>query len=151
MSEKTLTGRKFFMIIASFFGVVIGANLFMAYMAISTFPGLVIKNAYVASQNFNVEKSAQVALGWKVSATVSGKILTLRIVDADGAAVRPATLEATLGRPTHSREDRMPAFEFNGWAFVAPVDISPGNWNLRLVATAMDGTAFRKRITIDGF
>ena len=59
VTKKELTGRKVFAIMATGFSVIIGVNITMAYSAISTFPGLVVKNSYVASQNFDRELSAQ--------------------------------------------------------------------------------------------
>ncbi len=148
MSEKVLTGRKVFAIVASFFGVIIGVNLTMAYMAVKTFPGLETRNSYVASQNFNGDKAAQIALGWDVVATVSGGILTLSIRDKNGEPVRVAELAGTLGRATNVSRDQTPEFTFDGTAYVAPADLAPGNWNLRMQAVAQDGTPFRQRIVI---
>ncbi|PHQ98040.1 MAG: nitrogen fixation protein FixH [Marinosulfonomonas sp.] len=148
MSTKELTGRKFFLIIASFFGVIITVNVFMAYQAVSTFPGLVTSNSYVASQTFNDERAAQLALGWDVKGVVADGVLTLSIVDSDANPVPVAKLDAILGRATHVSEDTTPAFEFDGTAYVAAVDLAPGNWNLRMIAIAQDGTQFRQRVVI---
>lgn len=148
MSEKVLTGRKVFFITASAFGVIIGVNLFMAAMAVGTFPGLETKNSYVASQNFDADRAAQLALGWAISAKVEGGELRLSILDAKGQPVAPASLTATLGRATHVGDDTTPDFVFDGRTHVAPADLAPGNWNLRLQATAADGTQFRQRIVI---
>ena len=66
--ERKLTGKHVLMIFAGAFGVIISVNLVLAYSAIKTFPGLEVKNSYVASQTFNERKAAQEALGWNVSA-----------------------------------------------------------------------------------
>ncbi|MFN3647189.1 MAG: hypothetical protein ACK4S2_11815 [Gemmobacter sp.] len=39
----------------------------------------------------------------------------------------------------------MPVFVREGGAFVAPVDLAPGKWLLRIEAVARDGTAFRQQ------
>ncbi|MDJ0826498.1 MAG: FixH family protein [Rhodobacter sp.] len=148
MITKPITGRTVFIITASAFAVIIAVNVFMATMAIGTFPGLETKNSYVASQKFDADRAAQLDLGWQVSAEVAGTYLRLSILDADGRPVDPATLEATLGRATHVGEDQTPAFTFDGTAHVAPIDLAPGNWNLRMTATAKDGTAFRQRVVL---
>lgn len=148
MSQKVLTGRKVFMIVASFFGVIIAVNVTMAYMAIKTFPGLETRNSYVTSQNFDADKSAQILLGWDVAATVSDNLLTLSFRDSDDVAVKVAVLESVLGRATNVNSDQNPAFTFDGENYVAPVDLAPGNWNLRVQAEAQDGTPFRQRIVI---
>ena len=73
--------------LALFFGVIITVNLTMAYYANSTWSGLVVKNSYVASQEFNgkVEQvKAQEALGWKGSLTSTPGTVRWSLVDADG-------------------------------------------------------------------
>ena len=46
------------------FGVIIAVNLTLAFNAVRTFPGLEVKNSYVASQSFDADRAAQNALGW---------------------------------------------------------------------------------------
>ena len=144
----SLTGRKVFFGMAGAFGVILSVNLFLAYSAIATFPGLEVKNAYVASQNFDADRKAQLALGWTVSADVSGEELHLNITDTDGLPVEVADLDAIFGRATNVRDDQSPDFVFTGTKYVAPVNTAPGNWNLRMEATAQDGTAFRQRVVV---
>jgi nitrogen fixation protein FixH len=143
-----MTGRKVLIIMVSFFGIIIGVNLTLAYNAVSTFPGLEVKNAYVASQNFNEELAAQQALGWTVTANVDDGILVLAITTEDGAPAEVATLDAVVGAATHVRDDQTPEFLFLDGAFRAPVTIRPGNWNIRMVATTSDGTVFRQRVVL---
>jgi len=145
---KPLTGRKVFLITASAFGIIIAVNLTLAFQAVSTFPGLETKNSYVASQRFEADRAAQRALGWQVAADIEDGALRLTIADPDGQAVNPASLEATLGRATHVAEDIAPRLAFDGTAHVAPVDLAPGYWTLRLKAEAADGTAFRQRLSL---
>jgi nitrogen fixation protein FixH len=143
-----LTGRKVFFGMAGAFGVILSVNLFLAYSAIATFPGLEVKNAYVASQNFDADRRAQLELGWTVSADVSDEELHLNITDADGRPVEVAELDGIFGRATNVRDDQTPDFVFTGTKYIAPVTTAPGNWNLRMQATAQDGTAFRQRVVV---
>ena len=148
MSERTLTGYHVFGIFAAAFSVIITVNLTLAFKAVGTFPGLETKNSYVASQTFDADRDAQLALGWTVSATLEGSDLILSINDDIGAVV-PKIVSATLGRATHVGDDQTPVFTHDGTAFVAPVgELARGNWNLRLVAEAADGTRFRQRIVM---
>jgi len=147
MMNKPLTGRTFFLIVASAFTVIIGVNLTLAYNAVATFPGLEVKNSYVASQNFDAKRAAQDALGWEATATVEEGVLRLSFLSADGP-VAPDLVQATLGRATHVEADRTPDFAWTGTAYEAPVELAPGNWNLRLVAEAEDGTMFERRFPI---
>ena len=148
MSGKEFTGRKMLILVVSAFSVIIGVNLLLAYQAVATFPGLEVKNSYVASQVFDIEREAQLALGWTVRADVDGNEFTLSIIDTDGQPVEVAELGGTLGRATSVRDDMTPDFTFNGTAYVAPVDLAPGNWNFRMTAVANDGTNFRQRVVI---
>jgi len=143
-----ITGRKVFLIFAGAFAVIISVNLLLAFSAVRTFPGLEVKNSYVASQNWDEERAAQLALDWTVDAVVRDELLTLSITDAMGAPVEVQSLSGVFGRATSVKDDQTPAFEFNGEAYVAPVQTSDGNWNLRLEAVAPDGTDFRQRIVV---
>lgn len=143
-----LTGRKVFFGMAGAFSVIISVNLFLAYSAVNTFPGLEVKNSYVASQNFDSDRAAQLALGWTVTADVTEEELHLNITDEDGRPVEVAALDATFGRATSVRDDQTPAFMFTGTHYAAPVTTAPGNWNLRMTARAADGTEFRQRVVV---
>jgi nitrogen fixation protein FixH len=144
---RELTGRKVFAIFAGLFGLIIAVNAVMAYSAISTFPGLEVQNSYVASQGFNDRLADQRALGWEVRVEVAGGELRVHVTDPDGTPAEVAGLSATLGRATHTRDDITPDFRYAQGSFRAPVDLARGNWNLRLVATAPDGTEFRQRVS----
>lgn len=147
---KELTGRKVLLITVSFFAVIITVNLYMASQAIGTFPGLEVKNSYVASQEFDRNRTAQIALGWDVAVTIEGTKLRMAITNAEGAMVSPDTIEATLGRSTHMREDQDLTFvRGDDKSYIAEVgDLAGGDWNLRLKAQAADGTLFQQRIVI---
>lgn len=146
--QKQLTGRHVAMIFGGAFSVIITVNLALAYNAVHTFPGLEVKNSYVASQSFDKNRAEQESLGWTVRAEVKNGQLLLSVTDADGAPVEAASLEATLGRATHVNDDNTPDFTFDGERYVAPADLAPGNWNIRMVAQAADGTTFRQRVIL---
>lgn len=129
------------------FGVIIAANLTLAINAMRTFPGHEVKNSYVASQSFDVERAAQQALEWSVSAQILDDKLVLTILEK-GKPIAPKITNAIFGRATHMAEDQMLQFTFDGHKLYAPVMAGPGNWNLRLTALAGDGTEFRQRIPI---
>jgi nitrogen fixation protein FixH len=46
------------------------------------------------------------------------------------------------------QDDQKPEFTFDGQAYVAPADLGPGNWNIRMVARAKDGTEFTQRVIL---
>ena len=148
MAEREITGRHVLIGFVAAFAVIIGVNLVLAVSAVRTFPGLEVANSYVASQEFNERKTAQEALGWTVTADHADGLLTLAITGADGAPVQAARLEATVGRATHVQEDQTPTFRFNGDAYVAPVALGDGNWNIRMKAWHSEGTLFQQRVVL---
>ena len=148
MGGRPITGKHVLAGFIAAFGLIIGVNLVLAYSAVKTFPGLEVANSYVASQEFDIRREAQEALGWTVDAAHGDGQLVLSITDRTGAPVEVATLDAVLGRATQVKDDTTPDFRFDGTAYVAPVDLAPGNWNLRMVATAADGTEFRQRVVL---
>jgi nitrogen fixation protein FixH len=149
MAGKELTGRKVLMITVGAFSVIIGVNLVLAYKAVTTFPGLEVKNTYVASQDFDRDRAAQIALGWEVAARYDGASVVLSIRDQQGTPVKVATLEAPLGRSTTIADDQQPAFVYQGGDYVATADLAPGTWNIRILATSADGTLFRQRVVFN--
>ena len=148
MSERQITGRHVAAGFVGAFAIIIGVNVTMAWQAVRTFPGVEVRNSFVASQTFDADRSAQEALGWTVEAGVEGGEFHLAFLSDDGRA-RPDILRATFGRATHVKADQELAFRWTGTGYVAPVETAPGNWNLRLEAVAEDGTVFRQRIPVD--
>jgi nitrogen fixation protein FixH len=148
MPAREFTGRHALMVFGGAFGLIISVNLVLAYSAVSTFPGLEVKNSYVASQQFDERKAAQEALGWTVRADASAGQIMLRITDVAGQPVRVGGLEAVVGRATHVADDIRPEFIFDGEAYVAPIDLAGGNWNIRMTALAEDGTQFAQRVIL---
>lgn len=148
MAKREFTGKHAAAVFIGAFAVIIGVNLALAYSAVSTFPGLEVKNSYVASQEFDLRRDAQEALGWSVRADARDGQVILSITDTEGAPVEVAKLSAVLGRATHVKDDVEPDFAFDGTAYVAPVDLGAGNWNIRMVARADDGTEFTQRVIL---
>lgn len=148
-SPREFTGRKMLAIMVIGFGVIISVNLFMAYSAISSFPGLEVKNSYVASQDFDRDRLAQERLGWQASARLEGGELSILLTAEDGSTPVPAEISAKVGRATESRDDFYPELNFDGSAWIAKVDLPQGSWRLWLDAVAQDGTKFRQRLLIE--
>ncbi|WP_375229104.1 FixH family protein [Roseobacter sp. S98] len=145
---RELKGRHVALIFGAAFAVIIAVNLTLAFSAVKTFPGLEVRNSYVASQKFDADRAAQQALGWTVTASALGDQISLSITDREGEPVRVSALDATLGRATHVRDDQRPDFSFNGEAYVADAVLAPGNWNIRMVARQDGGAEFRQRVIL---
>lgn len=143
-----ITGRKVLIFTVMAFSVIIAVNLTLAFQAVKTFPGLEVKNSYVASQNFDEQRDAQLGLGWTLTADFDGQVLSLAFEDADGAPVQVAELSALVGWATSTRDDFTPTFTFADGRYQTPAEMEAGNWNLRVVARAADGTEFRQRVVL---
>jgi nitrogen fixation protein FixH len=148
MAQRELTGRHVLFGFVAFFGVIIAVNIVMAYSAVSTFPGLEVKNGYVASQSFDERRAAQEALGWRARVEVADGELSVAIVDADGRPVQAGKVEALVGRPTSDRDDFIPELTFNGRSYVAPVTLTGGKWILHLKARSLAGEPFEQRLDV---
>lgn len=144
--KSELTGRKVFAITASAFAVIIGVNVLMAVQAVRTFPGLEVKNSYVASQSFEAERAAQEALGWTLTETYDDGEFRLSFRDADGLPVKVERLSATIGRTTEAASDIVPEFAWRNGDYIATADLAPGKWMVLLEAFAADGTRFHQRL-----
>src|SRR5690349_13105317 len=85
--DHPFTGRHMLAVVLLFFGTIIGVNIVMVFSATGTFPGLVVKNSYIASQNFNrtlAEARAQDEAGWRMDLDAKDGVLNLRLADRDG-------------------------------------------------------------------
>lgn len=148
MATREFTGKHALMVFGGAFSVIIAVNVALAYNAVKTFPGLEVKNSYIASQQFDVKREAQLRLGWSVRAEARDGQVILSITDKEGAPVEVADLQATVGRATHVKDDVAPEFVFDGKAYVAYADLGKGNWNIRMIARADDGTEFTQRVIL---
>lgn len=143
---RELTGRHVLLIAIAAFGVIVAANLTMLFSATGTFPGLVVKNAYVASQGWNDRVAAQEALGWQAEFSHRADAILITLTDNEGRPVRDAALTATLGRPTTDAEDRTYALAWTDAGYEIPVALTPGSWRIDLEAAG--DVAFRKTATL---
>ncbi len=144
-----ITGRQVFAVTAGAFAVIIGVNLFMAYSAISTFPGVEVANSYVASQQFDANRAAQAALGWQLQQEYRpGEGLVLRFTDAQGLPVLVEDLVVLVGRTTSAANDQRPQFQREAGAYLAPLVLAPGKWMLQVSAKSTEGVAFQQRLDL---
>jgi nitrogen fixation protein FixH len=145
--EGQFTGRHMLIIMILFFGVIIGVNVLMAVVANRSWTGLVVKNSYVASQNFNKELDAArrvAALGWTTQFELDAGHAVARLADESG----PLTgLNVTLkiARPTNENEDRTVVLkETAAGDYRTPIALGPGVWSADLTVTAEGGETIRR-------
>ena len=145
---KELTGRHVFAITAAAFGIIIAVNVTMAVNAVQTFPGLEVKNSYVASQQFQTRRDAQEELGWAVRPIYEGGYLSLAFTDVEGQPVSVENLQVLVGRTTVSQDDVEPEFHMESGRYVTALELGQGMWMLQVQAEAADGTLFQQRLDL---
>ncbi|MCO5160627.1 MAG: FixH family protein [Mesorhizobium sp.] len=137
-TEKEFTGRHMLAIMLAFFGVIIAVNVTMAMFARASWTGLVVKNSYVASQEFNekaAEERAQAALAYVPTLRIDGDAISYAIADKDGRRIVIAAASASFHRPVTTREDTHVAFTIghDGTAR-GTEDLTDGVWIMELTA-----------------
>jgi nitrogen fixation protein FixH len=124
----------------AFFGVIVAVNLTMASFAMKSWTGLVVKNSYVASQEFNDRAEAgraRAALGWQGELAYSNGELRYGLAHANGSAVALTNVEVALGRPAYEADDTTIALAPTGdGGFGGPVRLGDGQWIVRVSAEA---------------
>ncbi|MCA3555534.1 FixH family protein [Aestuariivirga sp.] len=146
--ERELKGHHVLAMIIAFFGVIFGVNFLMAYLAESTWSGLVVENGYVASQTFNSDLArarAQEALGWKVDFTHDQDSVMVSFTDARGAKIDTLNLTGRLQRTVTDKEDQVLTFAWLGSGlYAAPARLKPGLWEVEVDGKGEGVADYRK-------
>ena len=132
------TGRHMLLIVSAFFAVIITVNVIMATVAIGSWTGLVVKNSYVASQEYNEKLAvahARDALGWKGGMDYQDGELIFSLVNRDGAPIALDGVTVEVSRPIGIEGDRIVelATAEDGTHRIA-IDLDQGVWNAAIVA-----------------
>ena len=154
-TPKPLTGRKVFILLVAFFGVVIGVNLVMMKFAIQTLPGTEVDSAYSASLAYEKEIVAareQNTRNWQIDARVQrspdgAATLQVEARDGSGRAMSGLRFQGRFERPTDRRADQAVALAETGigvYRGAAP-QLAPGQWDLVLQVDAAGQRMFLSR------
>jgi nitrogen fixation protein FixH len=151
-SPKPLTGAKVFLMLLTFFGVVIGVNVIMMQLAIKTLPGTEVDSAYSASLGYEREIAAardQEGRHWQVDAHVErgpdgSAVLRIEARDRDGTPVTGLTFKGRFERPADKRADLTVALAEVGRGIYrgSAEKVASGQWNLVLEADSATGRLF---------
>ncbi|WP_454286968.1 FixH family protein [Rhizobium arsenicireducens] len=121
-----------------FFGTIITVNFTMAYLASSTWSGLVVKNTYIASQEFNGKAAAirdMLATGIKGKLEVKGQQIgyTLTLPGEEPVAAEKVT--AHFKRPVGEKQDFLAELQPVGAGrYEATGPVLPGHWIVEVIA-----------------
>ena len=141
-APRPLTGRTVLILLLGFFGVVIGVNMIMMWLAIQTLPGTDVDSAYRASLAYDKEIATareQNGRNWHVDARVQrsangGAALRVEVRDAGDRPLSGLQFEGRFERPTDRRADQAVTLAETGigiYSGNAPL-IAPGQWDLVL-------------------
>lgn len=140
---REFTGKHMLAVMLAFFGVIVAVNLTMATFARTSWSGLVVKNSYVAGQEFNRkagEAREQAALGWTPEFSVTGGVLRFALADAEGRPLRLEGGTVALRRPVGDADDAEIALAATSDGLEAPLGVTDGAWivELHAVVAGMD-------------
>jgi nitrogen fixation protein FixH len=159
--SKPLTGRKVFVLLLAFFGIVIGANLVMMKFAIQTLPGTEVDSAYRASLAYEREIAAardQNSRNWKVDARVQrstdgGATLQVEATDGSDRPMSGVNFQGRFERPIDKRADRPVAIvEVGRGIYRGTADgVASGQWDLVLEGDVAGRRMFlsKNRVLLD--
>lgn len=152
----TFTGWHMLAIMLAFFGTIIAVNFTMAYFATSTWSGLVVKNTYVASQEFNGKTAAikeMLATGIAGELSVDGKGMRYRLTLPGNTPVVADSVLAHFKRPVGDHQDFEQVLTPAGdGLYLAEKAVLPGSWIVEMKATKGGKLIMHeaKRITVSG-
>jgi nitrogen fixation protein FixH len=130
--SRQFTGRDMAFVIVGFFALVVGVNFTMAWLARDSFGGLVVDNAYVASQKYNGWLAAartQEQLPWRAEQGLGAdRHVTLALLGSPGSVTASAVAEHPLGR----EPDLALRFAAGADGTLRSTEaLPPGRWNVR--------------------
>jgi nitrogen fixation protein FixH len=140
-SGREFTGRHMAVIMTGFFTIVVVANLTMAIFASRSWTGLVVKNSYVASQEFN-EKTAKAeymkSIGFNPGVRYSDGMLTVEL--GRNTVASNASVALKIGRPTSETADQSVSLSHRGFGkYTGEAVLGEGVWRSELTIQLPDG------------
>lgn len=138
------TGKHMAIYMIAFFGVIIAVNFFMATLANKSWTGLIVKNSYVASQQYNDEldkASKQASLGWYSLLTYAEGMLILTLKDENNQPLVFDEVMAEIGRPAFEQEDKVLQFmPVTGGSNKIAISLEQGVWAVSIKGVLGDKT-----------
>lgn len=148
LEQKQFTGKHMLASIVGFFAVIFAVNFLLAYLANSTWSGLVVENGYVASQSFGKDlehAKTQEALGWQVSLEHGDGRISISFAGPGGEKLPGLTVLGQLRRPTTDKLDQQLTFASSApGVYAAPVKLEPGVWEVEIDAADASGESYKK-------
>jgi len=144
--QWTFTGKHMLIIILSFFAIIIGVNSFMAFSAVRSWTGLVVKNTYVASQEYNKKLAttkAQHDRGWTSSIDFKDNSLIFSLRDKDNIAIKAKEVKLQVNRVIGTEGELHLILQTNeNGDYFSPAELRTGIWNVFISATLSNDENF---------
>ncbi|WP_136657462.1 FixH family protein [Nitratireductor sp. XY-223] len=133
------TGWHMLAVMVLFFGTIIGVNATMAYLAGSSWSGLIVKNTYVASQQFDDDVArveAMKARGWTSAIAVNGASVRYTLANALGTPIVADRVTMAFSRPAGEDQDRLIVLRAQeDGSYRAGHELGAGQWLVKATAT----------------
>lgn len=134
--EFAFTGWHMLASMISFFAVIIAVNFTMAFLATGSWTGLVVKNSYVASQQFNKElqqAETQRQSGLSSDLSYANGELNFILKDRNDQSVHAENLVVVIGRPAFEQADQALSFDrVSATSNSLKLDLAPGVWAVQI-------------------
>ena len=153
-NEKRFQGKHMLLLMLAFFGVIIAVNMTMAMLASRSWTGLVVKNSYVASQQYNEKLEAAKTIhasGMYSEIAYENGMLVFALKDKDGTSLSASNLKVKIGRPAFEQQDRILNFlPAPNQSYKLPLNLDQGDWFIE-VTGEVEATVYRRdaRLFVD--
>lgn len=147
-TTKGFTGWHMLAIMVAFFGTIISVNVAMAYYANSSWSGMLSKNTYVASQDFNLkaaEAREWARLGLRGDIAVDHTRVRYRLEGPTDLLADVRTVTAVFHRPVGDGQDLSVELGRDGdGTYAAEHGLASGPWIVDVEAKAAERTIFHQ-------
>lgn len=153
--SRGFTGWHMLSIMMAFFGTIISVNVLMAYYASSSWSGMLAKNTYVASQDFNIQAAEArewARQGFRGEVKVDRSVIRYRLEGPQDVISDVKTVIAVFHRPVGDAQDfRVDLQRSADGSYSAVHRATSGPWVIDLEAKSHDRTVFHQaeRIVIE--
>lgn len=147
-TSKPFTGWHMLAVLVAFFGVIISVNVTMATYASTSWSGLISKDTYVASQDFNIEAAkarAWAAEGFSGVFKVGKNTLEYSLKGPAAKIGSLTEITATFSRPVGDKQDfTMKLLRVKKGEYASRHELAAGQWIVDLAAIENGKTVFHQ-------
>lgn len=144
MTARPLTGFHVLLWLFGFFGLMIVANAFFVYYAVSSHRGEDVPRSYRQGMEYNqvlADRSTQAAINWsaKLDRDADDNV-RLTVLNSQGYPVSDLQFEAKIRHPADRNRDQAVTIKVTGDSYAIDFPDVSGRWTLQ--AHTLEGTPF---------